>query len=360
MFIARSAVLAASLLAAAPAAAQPSHIPCEVASNQRLSEAEKKQIVAHAAEGVTLLASSDPAEVQRGREHLMTPLRCPEVSAAFRIEYWRAMESGIRAAIGSANDQSASNALLVAGTVAATGSLQAIDGAMTSGRESLRASAAVALQTTLRENTLGRVRLTGPVIEGTLSKTAQQMAKETSPAVFEAIVVALRAGAGEDQSVAVPAMRALGKGAAGAFASARKSADADPMGWAYAAERTTDTIWRTTYDAQVRTLDRQQGIDTAAACAQVIAYIRDRLADEDTPMSDAERAVLGRAIESAEAALILINSRVTTEPAGRKGLAAAFSQGGDAFAREADRWIGASGRLTKEPYGLDAAALSPR
>ena len=356
----RLAFLAATaLFALAPTAtAQTTQLPCAVASQQSIGSNEKSLIAQYTAEGLQLLNSDDPVEVQRGRERLLTPLRCPDVSASFRVEYGRALDNGLKAAINSGDAFRATNALLVAGLVASNSSLQAIDSAMQSRTESVRASAAVALQHTLREQVTGRARLTTTVAESAITNAGRRLAAETSPTVVESMIVALRAAADNDSPLVTQSLKALGDGAAGAFAKARRDADSDPIAWARAADRTTETLWRATYDSQVRAVDQAQSIAASSACAQILAYARDRITDEDREMSDEERELIAKSIDSAEAALILIQSKIVGGTPVAKTLADAFRKGPDSFAREADKWIGASGRLTKAPYRLDAEDLA--
>lgn len=356
----RLALLAALLpLGISPAApAQSTQLPCAIASQQSIGSNEKNLIAQYATEGLKLLNADDPAEVQRGRERLLTPLRCPDVSASFRVEYGRALENALKATINSGDAFRATNALLVAGMIASNSSIQAIDAAMQSPVESVRAAAAVALQQTLREQVTGRARLTSTVAESAITSAGRRLAAETSPTVVESMIVALRAASANDSPLVTQALKAIGEGAAGAFAKARSDDEANPIAWARAAERTTETLWRATYDSQVRQIDQAQSIAAATACAHILAYARDRAADEDLPMSDEEQQLLAKSINSAEAALILIHSGVAGGAPVTKTLADAFERGPDAFAREADKWIGVSGRLTNAPYRLDADDLA--
>lgn len=356
----RRTLLAAALsLSLAPSAiAQSAQLPCAVASLQTMGTNEKNLIAQYTAEGMDLLNSDDPADVQRGRDRLLTPLRCPEVSAAFRVEYGRALDANLKAAINSDDAFRATNALLVAGMIASNSSLQAIDNAMQSRSESTRAAAAVALQHTLREQVTGRARLTTTVAESAITNAGRRLAVETSPTVVESMIVALRAGADRDSPLVTQSLKALGDGAAGAFAKARSQAEPDPMAWARAADRTTETLWRATYDSQVREVNQDQSVAAAKACAYILAYIRDRAADDQRPISDEERELLAKSIDSAEAALILIHSRLASGSPVSKSLGDAFKRSPDAFAREADKWIADSGRLTKAPYRFDAEDLA--
>lgn len=346
------------LLWASPAAAQTVQLPCAVASQQTIGGNEKNLIARYAKEGADLLASEDPADVQRGRERLLTPLRCPDVSAAFRVEYGNALQAAVRDAIQSGDDFRAANALLVAGMVASNNSVQAIDSALKSPRETVRAAAAVALQHTLREQVTGRARLTSTVAEGAVAGAGARLAVEPSPAVAESILVALRVGADRQSPLVSQSIRAIGQGVAGVFKAARAQEDPDLPAWTRAAERAAEALWRATYDAQSRQVDQAESLAVAEGGAQILAYARDRAANQETPLSDEERQSLSKAIDSAEGSLILIHSRLAGGASIEKSLTGAFADDPDRFIAEADQWIGAQGRLTRAPYRFKAEDLA--
>lgn len=352
--------LAALCLWAVPdALAQSVQLPCATVAQQSMSASDKDLINQYASEGLDLLASDDPADVQRGRERLLTPLRCPDVSAAFRVEYANTLQNGLRAAINSGDDFRATNALLVAGMLASNNSVQAIDNALKSNAsDTIRAAAAVALQHTLREQVTGRARLTSTVVEGAINNAGARLAAEQSPAVAEAMLVALRVGADRQSQVIAQSITAIGTGTAGAFKNARAQDDPDTNAWSRAAERAAESLWGATYNAQARQVEQSESLAVAQAAAQIIAYIRDRATNEDNPITEDERASLTKAIDSAEGSLILIHSRLAGGAAIDKSLSAAFTRSGDEFAAEADKWIGPQGRLTKAPYRFKAEDLA--
>lgn len=175
------------------AVAQPGNLPREIVRASDLSQAQKDRI-REFVDGNKGGLGGESQEIRKSRNTLLEPLRDPEISVQFRLEYTRVLISALRALASDTSEVVAVNAVRIAGELATAASVDLLLDALKDKRPGVRYMAASGF-----EGTYSAIAQTVPAIGAaqqalrTLDALKAAFISETDPRVLEGITLAYQA-----------------------------------------------------------------------------------------------------------------------------------------------------------------------
>lgn len=354
-------VVVAGLIASPPPSASAQgvgQVNCAMAAKQAFGADDQQQIGALVASAAQELGSDDASVSQRGRDRLLTPLLCPGVSVAFRLEYGKAVEPAMAPMVTAQNDRVAVNALRVLGELRTSGSIRMLGQALQSDRAVIRFGAASGFRTLLSSSDAG---FPEREIERALDAVRGALQREQDAQVADALVVAL-ASTGASPDARTRAMGMMAETVAGRLKSLRAGAmgDAAPV-WTALAYRAVFV----SRQALIEDLGRG-GVNNdfarsgAVLAGQVLAMARELVSDPGARAQSSLMQDLGGAVGVAEGLAVFSHNALTQQRINETNLRGSFesavASGNPApFVEAVGAWIGPAGRLTKAPYNAKPA-----
>lgn len=348
-------------------------LDCTLAGKQTLDISDTSTIRTSAQEHLPALSGDDVLAAEEARNALLQPLRCKEVSVDFRLKFSQVVVPDLATMVGSPKDHVAMNAVRLAGEMATTSAVdEVLRPALSDKRPAVRLIAAAGLRQTLKIVTApgaGSIRREG--LDSVIDMLGRQLAVETDVNVVEHLVLALDAipAGGVNAALNTSAMEKLSSAMATQVKALRgRSDDSQRLRWVSALIRATDAVARPMTDVTSAGVTPQFRAVAGVLAGHTLAYSRDRLnASASELTSDSgEGALLRTLVNTSERVLLLADAGINRKPGiSRQTLLPAFEQAmsdGDTavFAGEADKWIGASGTLTKAPYNAKASDFAAR
>jgi len=333
-------------------------VNCTMATKQAFDAGDQSAIQSLVGSAAGELASEDPAVSQRGRDRLLAPLQCPGVSVAFRLEYGKAVEPAMAPLVNADSDRVAVNALRVLGELRTSGSIRLLGQALQSNRSVVRFGAASGFRTLLASPDAG---FPEREIDRALGSLRDALTAERDPLVADAVVVAL-ASTGASPDARTRAMRMASEAVALRLKDMRtQHVNAATEAWARIAYRAVFTAQQTLIDDLGRgKTDQDFAKASSLLGGQTLAFARRIATQAGSGIDPVLRQDLAGAVGSAEALLIFSHNALAQNrvpPADLKGLFEVGTGDGNLqpFDNAVAAWIGPSGRLTKAPYGANAA-----
>lgn len=213
-------VTLAACLLGTPAAAQLDNLP--PTSNTTYSQDEKQQISDFTSARLDLIGAGSTEEREKARRELLSPLRRPGVSVAFRRAFREVSIGQLTTLAASADDTVAINALVVLGAIADDPSRQVLENYTADERVAVRYAATRAMTDTFQS-----IDLSSPAIDpGRVSEMVRHLTArlqaESDPSVADVVIRSLlTAAAIEREGFEAPASRAMSALAAGTGARLR-------------------------------------------------------------------------------------------------------------------------------------------
>ncbi len=172
-------------------------LPVEIVrSTGSLTESQRETVGAFAASLLPGLSSESAVEVAEARRALVKPLRDPQVTAPVRIELATRLKSSLTAAAGGKAEASAVNALVIAGDLATVESLGVIEAGMRSTGAPVRYEAAYASMRVFQTaGSAGASPIRADAVDGHVRTLESWLKAEPEPMVVAALVRALAAAA---------------------------------------------------------------------------------------------------------------------------------------------------------------------
>ncbi len=177
------------------ALAQPCQIDPAIPAEMALNDAQRQAIAACAQQNAADLSSDDPEKRKAARKALLAPLQGPNVSAAFRIEYAKALEAVLRTVAANPDDRIAVGAYIIAGDLATEVSTGSLSAALASPRPALRFQAAYGLRRTFEAAVLARPAINADRVNAAIVALRGAAAKEQDGQVLKECVGAILAAA---------------------------------------------------------------------------------------------------------------------------------------------------------------------
>lgn len=351
----RPAVCAVVLWSALPSAL--AQVDCGVAAKANLDAADVAALKKLLADQAPRLRSADPAASEEGRDAILKPLKCNQVSLDFRLNMSGPAFAELSKAVTDTNDHVAFNAIRVFGELGTQQAVEAIKPALSDPkRPAVRCMAAMAMRDIIRS-----APQTSAIrdLNALLDVVSQRLATETDVNVVENLVLALDATRGSDDANAI-AMQKMSSALTKQIVALRdRPGEAAHDRWAKVLIRGTDGAFQPMMNAGGTALSSSFRIEAAMLSGQALAYVRDRLVSGLAADSDEARS-LSTLVNTSERALVLIDSGIRKVPAQKQVLVEKFDEAlkagsAAAFETEAAKWIGNAGTLTKAPYNAKAA-----
>jgi hypothetical protein len=347
-------------------------LDCVLAEKPTLDAADSAAIRAAAEPNLQNLRSDDVAASQAARRALVQPLACEKVSVDFRLKFSNVVARELTTMVADKRDHVALNAVRLAGEMATQAAVDSVlRPALSDARPAVRLMAASGYRQTLRIVTSpGGGSMSRANLEAVVDAVAARLATEPDVGVVEHLVLALDAIAatGENAELNRVAMQKLAAAGSTQVKALRSRAnEPQTVRWASALIRATDAVARPmTALGGPSVLNAEFRTAAAVFAGHTLAYARDRLvaAGDQLGAESAEAGLLKTLVNTSERVLLLADAGVAQGGgAPRQTLLPAFERaiaGGsaDEFVAEADKWIGASGTLTKAPYNAKAADFS--
>lgn len=332
-------------------------VDCTVAAKQTLAAPDVAVVKKLLADQGPALKDADIAKSETARDAILKPLKCNQVSLDFRLQMSGPAFAELSKSVADAKDHVALNALRVFGELGTQQAVEAIKPALADAkRPAVRCMAAMSMRDIIRNapNT-GAIR----DVNALLDVVAQRLEVETDVYVVENLVLALDAT--RDTPANPAAMQKMAVALAKQAKALRSRSDeANHDRWIRVLIRGTDGAFQPMLNAGAGTnLPTTFRTDAATLSGQALAYVRDRLSVGVETGSEQAR-LLSTLVNTSERALVLIDSAVRRTPVQKQVLvekfdAAVESGDGTAFEADVDKWIGATGTLTKSPYTGKAA-----
>lgn len=202
-----AAVLAVS---GTPASAQ--GIDAGVVEALTLSPDQSQAIAAFVAQNSRALTSEDPAALRRDRTALLEPLANAQASAAFRLEYGRALLPRVREMLSNPRELVVINGIVLAGDLATGESAQLLTGLLGDQRPAVRYQASFGLTRTFEAVRLGAPTLRADQVQELARAAGGRLREEQDALVVDALVRCLLAAGELDSPTAAVALQALADG----------------------------------------------------------------------------------------------------------------------------------------------------
>lgn len=348
----------AALTAASPATAQ--NLP--PVATERLSSSQETQVREYVESRLTILESADLSEPEstRARRELIDPMRNRSTSVAMRQAFAQASAQRLLALVGSAEDQRAVSALLVAGNIGDRQSVGILEAGLNDDREVVQIGAAAGAKAMLR------------VIDGRLGGAQADRQRQVQQLLADQLAITRN---GHVAQSFIGALTALPEDAPFmAFSSgliademARQAAirrqsdtpqQAMENGWAGAMERSVAAYLSYLRAAAIAGTDvnRDSQLQGARLAGITLSLVRDLI--QDTP--EAERAALlsehARLIRASESLLVLVESNLTARTDRQQVMGDLISrENGEGLVSAINTWVGPRGVLTGAPFSFRAA-----
>lgn len=291
----------------------------------------------------------DPAAIKRSRNALLEPMKEPQISVAFRLEYTRQLSTVLRPLITDAREVVAVNALRLAGELATATSVEMLSDALKDKRAGVRYAAAAGFESTFQS-----LRRTVPALGGAQASRAiatleQALLAETDPRVLEGLTLAMQE-ASKIPKAQVEGMRDVSTLSLARAVSA-KAADRTIGAWADPAFRRAVLAVRTTVtnpninepELQATTLRQAAGM-----AGDLLALAAERM--KSAGNGDADLALM---VNEAETAIFFISGKLGVTNAKEYKLHELVAQGKAAeFLRQVQQLIGPNGVLTSQNFGF--------
>lgn len=172
-------------------------LPVEIVrSTGSLTESQREEVGAFVASLLPGLSSESAVEVAEARRALVKPLRDPQVTAPVRIELATRLKSALTNAASGTAESSAVNALVIAGDLATVESLGVIEAGMRSPGAPVRYEAAYASMRVFQTaGSAGASPIRADAVDGHVRTLESWLKTEKEPMVVAALVRALAAAA---------------------------------------------------------------------------------------------------------------------------------------------------------------------
>lgn len=197
-------VVLAALTGSATGARAQADLPAEIVQAATLNNDQIAQTSKFVQEWLPKLVSDDPADVKKGREHLLEPLKNAQTSVSFRQKYSEMLLAGVPPGGGlerlasSEKDAVAVNSLRIAGELATTEAANLLTAHLTDASPAVAFSAASGLGRTFGaiSGASGVPAITSQGVLDLVNRLGQQVTSEKRPEVAGAAVRALIAATG--------------------------------------------------------------------------------------------------------------------------------------------------------------------
>ncbi len=290
--------------------------------------------------------------IKKSRNSLLEPLKNPQVSVAFRLEYTRQLSGVVRPLLADKSEVVAVNAMRVTGELATASSVDILAEGLKDKRAGVRYSAASGF-----ENTFKAIQRTVPALGGAqvlkMVDTVQAaLQTEQDARVMEGLALALQ------EASRIPTDRVEGMRDAGVKALAKaviaKTADRKVGPEADAAFRRAVLAIRTAVtNPNINEPQLQDSTLRSAAemAGDLLALVYERLKSEAPDGVDANMALM---VSEAEKAIFFVQPLLSANAAPKEFKLAELVQQGDAngYRQKALEVIGPNGILTTSPFGF--------
>lgn len=339
---------------AAPVAA--GQLGCAIAAKDAPSAEDEQRIRQFVGEQAALLAGKEPGASVKAREALEAPLKCSQVTVAFRLKYGEALRTALEPLVGGADERVAVNALILLGKSKTSAALPALQTGLTSANAVIRMGATTAHRELLAQVAKDAGGFPDNARDQVLDRLGVALAKEGNAHVAEGLMLALGDATREKAELRARAMLRLADSAQQMLKTVRRGSGMKDPAWSRAMLRGLDAARQTLFAQAAGGLDREFARRAALLGGQVFAFVRDRL-DAGVGATDPSLAMLAGA---AEGLAIIANSSLGGAKIADRGMQALVTAGNaGGFEQAAEAWIGAGGVLTKAPYNAKAEDFAP-
>ncbi len=354
-------VALASAVGSAPVRADA--LPTDIVSAPSLTSDQKRRVQDFAATAAAQLKAADWSQQEKARDEVLAALDAQGVSVSFRLELSSALAGELGAIASGKDDHASFNAVRIAGKLGTAPGVDVVRGALGDARPAVRIGAARAARELMKAIARASVSpIQASKLEDLLDQIAKVLKSEKQATVAKNLVLALDAPRAFPQGgplggLLAGSLEKMSEALAARIASIRATgAQADAAEWTDALVAGVDALRRTFIDPNRAGEAKQPGLRAQAAtlCGQALSLVKARAGSEKGLAGAADGAGLKTTTIASEVVLLLIEGASRSQQ-----LDSAFAKavdGGDAgeLRKGVDDWIGAGGRLSKPPFGLDA------
>jgi hypothetical protein len=169
-------------------------LPASVMQATSPTPEQLKQIADYAQEWGPKLDNADAAAIRAARDHLLAPLRVPNVAVRPRQEYADRLAPELEKLVASPDEHVAYNALRVCGELATARGAELVSTRLADPKPPMRLFAAAQLKRTLEAVANARPAIVAADLNGVIDRLGQRMAAETEVPVLDTVARALMAG----------------------------------------------------------------------------------------------------------------------------------------------------------------------